>query len=56
MRHFLSLADFSPAEINGLLDLAVKLKKQWKRGGNAPISPSRSLSGTVSMLTFTPVD
>ena len=44
MRHFLSLSEFTPAEINGLLDLATRLKKEWKRGGNKPILKGQSLA------------
>ncbi len=44
MRHLLSLADCTPAEINGLLDLALKLKKQWKLGGNRPVLKGQSLA------------
>ncbi len=44
MRHLLSLGECTPAEINGLLDLAVKLKKQWKRGGNRPLLKGQSLA------------
>lgn len=31
-RHFLKLLDFTPEEINYLLDLAAKLKKEKKEG------------------------
>lgn len=34
MKHFLSLTDLSGDEIQHLLDLAVKLKDEWKAGGN----------------------
>jgi len=34
VKHFLSLTDLSGDEIQHLLDLAVKLKDEWKAGGN----------------------
>ncbi len=34
MKHFLSLSDLSGQEIRYLLDLALKLKAEWKAGGN----------------------
>ncbi len=34
MKHFLSLNDLSPAEIQHLLDLAIELKNEWRAGGN----------------------
>lgn len=43
MKHFLSLADLSPAEVQKLLDLAVRLKEEWKRGGNRPILAGKTL-------------
>lgn len=47
MKHFLSLADLTPAEIQGLLDLAVRLKQEWKAGGNPPL-----LKGKVLGMIF----
>jgi len=47
MKHFLSLADFAPAEIQHLLDLAVSLKTEWKAGGNKPL-----LKGKVLGMIF----
>jgi ornithine carbamoyltransferase len=34
MKHFLSLTDLSPVEIQHLLDMAIELKNEWKAGGN----------------------
>ncbi len=34
MDHFLSIADLTPAEFQGLLDLAQELKGEWAAGGN----------------------
>ena len=34
MRHFLSLADLTPAELRRLLELAIDLKDEWRAGGN----------------------
>ncbi len=43
MKHFLSLADLSPQEINHLLDLAIELKEEWKQGGNRPLLKGKTL-------------
>lgn len=45
MRHFISLKDFSASEINGLIQLALKLKKN-------PLSYDKSLSGKAVGLLF----
>ena len=34
MKHFLSLADLTSDQLAGLIDLAIKLKTDWKAGGN----------------------
>jgi len=47
MRHFLHIADYSPKELQGLLDSAVALKKQWKHTGNTPV-----LKGQVLAMVF----
>ncbi len=47
MKHFLSIADLSPAETQGILDLAVNLKTEWKAGGNPPL-----LQGKVLGMIF----
>ena len=44
MKHFLTLLDYSPAEIQHLLDIAVKLKKEYRAGGNQPILQGKSLA------------
>ena len=36
MKHFLSLADLTPKELIGLLELAITLKSEWRKGGNPP--------------------
>ena len=43
MKHFLSLADLTPKELFGLLDLAVALKAEWKQGGNPPYLQGKTL-------------
>jgi len=43
VKHFLSLADLTPKELTRLLDLAVALKAEWKRGGNSPILQGKTL-------------
>ena len=47
MKDFIAIADYSPEEIQDLLDLAVRLKKEWKAGGNAPL-----LKGKVLAMIF----
>jgi ornithine carbamoyltransferase len=43
VKHFLSLADFTPRELTGLLDLAVTLKAEWKKGGKPPYLQGKTL-------------
>jgi len=43
-RDFIAIADYTPEEIQGLLDLAVSLKKEWRAGGNKPILKGKSLA------------
>jgi ornithine carbamoyltransferase len=47
MRHFLSLTDYSPVEIRDLLNQAIRLKDEWRRGGNEPV-----LEGKVLAMVF----
>lgn len=48
MQHFLHIADYSPKELQGLLNTAVTLKREWKRTGhNKPI-----LKGQVLGMVF----
>lgn len=47
MKHFLTLADLTAAELQSILDLAVQLKTEWKAGGNAPL-----LKGKVLGMIF----
>lgn len=47
MRHFLTLADLTTAELKGILNLATQLKTEWKAGGNAPL-----LGGKVLGMIF----
>lgn len=44
MRDFLAIADHSPAEIQGLLELATKLKKEHFAGGNKPVLKGKALA------------
>jgi len=44
MKHFLDIADFSQQEINGLLDLSVKLKKEYKSGVFRPLLKNKVLA------------
>lgn len=47
MRHFLHIADYAPTELQRLLDLAVRLKRERQRGGNRPL-----LKGKVLGMIF----
>lgn len=40
---FLSLADLSSSDLSDILALAVRLKQEWKAGGNAPVLQSKTL-------------
>jgi ornithine carbamoyltransferase len=42
-KHFLDLADYSPAEISDILDLAMRLKKEHFASGNAPLFKGKTL-------------
>lgn len=44
MKHFLNLTDISSADVNDLLELAVKLKQELKTGGNRPILKGKQLA------------
>jgi hypothetical protein len=47
MKHdFISIADFSPDEIQHLLDLAIKLKQEHFSGGNKPVLKGHDLPKT----------
>lgn len=43
MKHFLTLTDIQSEELQKILDLAVKLKEEWKAGGNEPILKNKVL-------------
>lgn len=47
MKHFLDVLDYSSEDLQAMLDLAIKLKKQWKAGGNPPL-----LRGKVLGMIF----
>jgi len=42
-KHFLDVADYSPAEIQDMLDLAIRLKKEHFAGGNQPLFKGKVL-------------
>lgn len=44
LKHFLSIADLSPAELHALLDLARDLKAEWRDGGNKPRLRGKNLA------------
>ncbi len=43
-RDFIALTDYSSSELQGMLDLASTLKKEWKNGGNQPILKNKVMS------------
>ena len=43
VQHFLDISDHSPAEIQDILDLALRLKKEHFAGGNAPLFKGKVL-------------
>jgi ornithine carbamoyltransferase len=47
MKDFLAVSDYSPQEIQDLLDLAIRMKKELASGGNPPL-----LKGKVMALIF----
>lgn len=44
MRHFLAIDDYSREELEGLLDLALELKSQFKTSGNQPLLANKTLA------------
>lgn len=44
MKHFLSLADLTPEELEDLLKLGLTLKDEWRQGGNKPVLQGKSLA------------
>lgn len=44
MKDFLAIADYSPPDLQALLDSAVALKKEWREGGNSPLLKDKVLA------------
>jgi ornithine carbamoyltransferase len=44
MEHFISLADLTPEQIEELLHLGLRLKDEWRNGGNEPVLSGKSLA------------
>jgi ornithine carbamoyltransferase len=44
MKHFLDISDYSPAELQDLLDLAIRLKEEYFAGGNQPLFKGKVLA------------
>lgn len=44
MKHFLDVSDYSPVEIQDILDLAIRLKKEHFSGGNKPLFKGKVLA------------
>jgi len=47
MKDFIAISDYKPQELQDMLDLAVRLKKEFKSGGNKPV-----LKGKVLAMIF----
>jgi ornithine carbamoyltransferase len=43
MEHYLSIADLTPKQFTGLLELAKELKDEWAAGGNRPLLKGKAL-------------
>ncbi len=43
MNHFISLTDLTSDQLQGIVNLAVKLKKEWLHGGNTPLLKNKTL-------------
>ena len=43
-KDFIAIPDYSPEELQGILDLAVSLKKEWMSGGNPPVLKNKVLA------------
>ncbi len=43
-KDFLDIIDYSPKELQDLLDLAIHLKKEYKAGGNEPVLKGKVLA------------
>jgi ornithine carbamoyltransferase len=44
MKDFLEIADYSPADLQSILDQAIDLKKEWSEGGNPPLFKDKVLA------------
>lgn len=44
MRDLVTLADLSPAEVRRIIEVAIDLRQEWRRGGNRPLLAGRSLA------------
>jgi ornithine carbamoyltransferase len=44
MKDFLAVADYSPEQLQSILDTAVELKKEWKKQGNTPLLKNKVLA------------
>ena len=44
MKDFLAIADYTPDEIQAILDMAVELKKEWSEKGNPPLFKNKVLA------------
>lgn len=43
-KDFLAITDFTTDELQGMLDLAIQLKKEWTNGGNQPVLKNKVLA------------
>lgn len=47
MRHFIDISDYSHEELRDILNLAIRMKDEWRHGGNPPL-----LEGLVLAMIF----
>ncbi|NPV76004.1 MAG: ornithine carbamoyltransferase [Anaerolineae bacterium] len=43
-RDFIAVSDFSAQELNQIFDISIRLKKEWKSGGNRPLLKGKTLA------------
>ncbi|MCX6017326.1 MAG: ornithine carbamoyltransferase [Chloroflexi bacterium] len=43
-KDFLTIAELSPAELSDILELALRLKREWKSGGNPPMLKNKAMA------------
>ena len=44
MKDFIAIADYSPADLQAILDSAIAIKEEWQKGGNPPLFKDKVLA------------